>query len=254
MIEATSLSFSYKKKGPKTLDDISFVLKEGDVSVLLGPNGAGKSTLISLLTGFNKPHSGEIKIEETPLGEMKFSQKSKLIGYVPQSLEFGDLSVFDTILLGRLPYFYASPCYRDKKATEDVIEKLGLGSFKDRNVNELSGGEKQLVGIAMALVKKPKILILDEPSSNLDLANELSLLRLVKKAAKEEGVAVLVSMHDLNQALLLGDHFLFLKKGRLISDVALDDIDGETLSDIYGVNIELKKDDGRINAYIKENL
>lgn len=254
MIEIANLSYQYKRRNSKALDDVSFSLLEGGIYILLGPNGAGKSTLISLLTGNRKIQEGNIKINDKSLTELKFIEKSKMVGYVPQYLEFGDLSVYETVMLGRLPYFYFAPCNGDKEAVSITLDKLGLSSFKERNVNELSGGEKQLVGIAMALVKKPQVLILDEPTSSLDLANQIALLRLIKQVALENKVTVLISMHDLNEALLVGERFLLLKEGKLLGEYPLEEMKGETLSTLYNVDIELHKDNGHLVASIKENI
>lgn len=254
MIRISDLSYTYRKGIKKALDGVSFELKEGEICLLLGPNGAGKTTLISLLTNSRRIQEGKIEIDGKTLVEMDFTTKNKLIGYVPQSVEFGDLTVYQTVLMGRLPYFHFSPCKGDKEAAMNVINQLSLTPFIDRNVNELSGGEKQLVAIAVALVKKPKILILDEPISNLDLANEIALLRLVKKAAKENGATVLLSMHDLNQALLIGEHFLLLKEGKLMGDCQISELSGELLSCIYGVDLEIIENEGHLSTSLKENV
>lgn len=254
MIRINEVSYCYPRSERKALDKLSFTLQDNEICVLLGPNGAGKTTLISLLTSSRKIQEGNIEIDGQSLSDMHFTTKNKLIGYVPQSVEFGDLSVYQTVLLGRLPYFHFSPCKGDKEAAMEVIERLSLTPFIDRNVNELSGGEKQLVAIAVALVKKPRILILDEPTSNLDLANEISLLRIVKKAAKEDNATVLLSMHDLNQALLVGEHFLLLKEGKLMGDCRLEEMKGDLLSSIYGVDLQIIDNNGRLSTSLKENI
>lgn len=254
MLEAKGISYAYKKHSPLAVNHVSFALEKGHVNVLLGPNGAGKSTLIGLLTGNLKPQEGFIEIDGEALNNLKLTNKSRLIGYVPQHLEFGDLSVFDTILLGRIPYFHLSPCHRDREAVIDIMEKLGISSFASRLVNELSGGEKQLVGIAMALVRKPKVLILDEPTSNLDLANQIAILRLIKKAALDNEVAVLISMHDLNQATLVGDRFLIMQKGELLASLSKEDLNEEIISKAYGINVKISKLDDSINIQVKEQI
>lgn len=254
MIKVSALSYSYRKKGPLALKEVSFSMQEGEIYILLGPNGAGKSTLISLLTNTKKIQKGNIEISDKSLTDMKFIERNRLIGYVPQTLEFADLSVYETILLGRLPYFYFSPCKGDKEAVLSTLDNLGLSSFSSRNVNELSGGEKQLVAIAQALVKKPKILILDEPTSNLDLANQVALLRLIKRIAKENKVTVLISMHDLNEALLVGEHFLLIKEGNLLGEYSLENLKEETLSTLFGISIKLNNENGQLSASIKENI
>lgn len=252
-MEIRNLSYRYKKNGVRAVDNVSFGLSKGEIAVLLGPNGAGKSTLISLIAGFIKPEEGSIVIEDKDLTDMKAAERSRKIGYVPQSLSFGSLSVYDTVLLGRLPYFHFAPCHKDREAVLETMERLGLLPFKDKNVNELSGGERQLVAIASALVKKPSLLILDEPTSNLDLANQAKLLRIVKEAAKNE-VAVLLSVHDLQEAFLVGDKFLLMKEGKLMKETKNEEITAEDLSLAYGIEVGIAVHNGHRHAFIKEKI
>lgn len=254
MIRASELTFSYSKRKRKILDGFSLEIKEGEIFALLGPNGVGKSTAISLLSGARKPNSGCIEIDGININEIKLSEKTKYIGIVEQNPEFDNLSIYDSILLGRLANFMLSPCKHDRYAANTIIQTLGLEDIATHPVNELSGGERQLVAIGRALVKEPKFLLLDEPTSNLDLANKLSILRLIKKAAKENGVSILICLHDLNEAIEIADRFAFIKDGKCVTCSNKYALSEELISDIYGVKVSLVNNDGQIHLFIKEDI
>lgn len=234
MIELRNVSASYRKKGPKVIRDISFTLEQGKVGVLLGPNGAGKSTLIRCVLGLLR-YEGEILLDGTPCSSMSVHERSKKIAYVPQSLSFAPATVYDAVMVGRLPHFGLTPSEEDKLAVMKAIIDMGLEGVAMRNVLELSGGERQKVAIARALAQEANILILDEPTSNLDIAAETNISKMVKFLAKERGFTVLLSMHDLNLALSIGDRFLFLKEGTLYGSGGIEAVDEETIANVFGI-------------------
>lgn len=215
MISIRNLCAKYNKKGKNILKGISFNLERGKVMVLVGPNGAGKSTIIKSIIGIIKNTSGEIIFDDIDISKINNKRKSQLIAYVPQNIDYGSLCVYDTILLGRLPFFTIDAKEEDYQKVNEVIEEFKLTSFINKNVNELSGGEKQKVAIARAIVQDPQLLIFDEPTSNLDIANSLEFLKIIKKLAKEKNIAVLIAIHDLNLALNVGDEFIFIKDGKI---------------------------------------
>ena len=150
----------------------------------------------------------------------------------------------DSILLGRLPYFYSFPCKYDKEETFKVMEELHILPLKDRPADSLSGGEKQMVAIARALVSNPKLLILDEPTANLDLKHQVLILKLLKKIAKERKLTILLSLHDLSEASFLGDTLFWLKEGKLLYQGDSSSITEERIFETYGVKASLiQKDD-----------
>ncbi|MDO5329872.1 MAG: ABC transporter ATP-binding protein [Bacillota bacterium] len=254
MIEINSLDFSYSKKGRKVLDGFSLNIAPGEILALLGPNGIGKSTAISLISGLRKAKSGTVVIDGVPINEMKPSERAKKIGYVAQAPEFPDLSVYDSILLGRLPNFTFSPCKYDKAATEEIIDSIGLRELASSNVNEISGGERQLAAIGRALVNDPPFLILDEPTSNLDMANQFRVLSLIKRLSKERNTAVLVSLHDLNEALLIADKFAFMQEGKIAFVADYESLNEKMISSTYGVDVTISSIEGKKHILIKENL
>lgn len=142
-------------------------------------------------------------------------ERAGRIAYVPQNIQFGDLSVFDSVLMGRVSHFGLRASRADYAAAERVLAEMGLEGYAHRSVAQLSGGERQKVAIARALAQEPSLLVFDEPTGNLDIANEQLIIREAKKLAHERGISVLSSLHGLNQALSFGDRFFLMKEGRI---------------------------------------
>jgi len=230
---------------------VNFSLERGEIGVLLGKNGCGKSTLFKLLVGILKPLSGEILFDEENLFAMKKNKRARKIAYVSQNIKFGDLSVYDSILSGRSSLFGFSAKKQDYEVTEKIIRMLNLDDFSKRNVNQLSGGEKQKVAIARALVQKPELLVFDEPTANLDIGNEQSILDDIKKIAKENNIGVLLSLHVPTIASFFGDKFFLMKNHEVKYSGGQEIISPETLSDVYDANVEIEKINNRKFIYIK---
>ncbi|MDC7954769.1 ABC transporter ATP-binding protein, partial [Fusobacterium simiae] len=204
-LEIKNLSFSYKNK--EILNNISFEVYSGTLLSILGANGAGKTTLIKCINGILKFKKGEVLIDEKNFNNKSLKEKSKIMSYVPQitsSFDI-DLTVFDTVLLGRVPHKTFKFSEWDKQIALNNIKKLDLEKYLFSYVGELSGGEKQRVLIARALTQEPKILILDEPISNLDLKFQLETMKILKNLAKEENLIVTTILHDLNFAISYSD-------------------------------------------------
>ena len=235
MIEVSHLSTAYTKKSPEVLHDVSFTMNEGEITVLLGPNGAGKSTLIQCLLGQMKRAQGEIRFKGKPLAGMKSAERARSFAYVPQSPRFAPATVYDAVMLGRLPYFAFAPTKEDQDVVEEVLSDMSLADLAMRNVMELSGGEKQRVAIARALAQRSEALLFDEPTSNLDIAAETMIAGMVKTLAKEKGLTVLLSMHDINLALSVGDRFLFLKEGRAVSFGDKESVTEKVIANVFGI-------------------
>ncbi len=241
-MEISNLRFAYSPKRPLVLDGVSLHLEKGEIGILLGPNGAGKSTLFKAVLGLIKPQEGDVKVHGVNIKENSRREWSKKVGYVPQGHEMPPLSVYETVLLGRMPYFGLAPRKEDEKAVFEVLEELGLTSLANRNAQALSGGEKQKVAIARALVGNPEVLIFDEPTSNLDIANEMLILKIAKNIAKTKGIAVFAAVHDLNLALKFGDKYFFLKEGKVVKEGTKDVIDEATIEMVFGVPCHLLQD------------
>ena len=244
MINISHLSVAYRRKDAPVLKDINLDVKPGEIVILLGPNGAGKSTLLQSVLGNLKPQQGEITIANTPNAKLKTSERARLLAYVPQHFSFAPSSVYDAIMVGRIPYFGFSPREEDHKIVRDVIQEMSLEELALRNVLELSGGERQRVAIARAIAQQTKILILDEPTSNLDISAETKASAMVATMAKEKGLTVLMSMHDINLALTLGDRFAFLRDGKLIACLKREEVGTGIIADVFGIKVKAIPNNG----------
>ncbi len=234
-----NLRFCYKSN--KILDDISFVLKRGDVVAILGVNGAGKSTLLKTISKTIKPKKGTIYLGKEDLHKLNFEELGKKIGYVNQKSEGGYLSVFDTLLLGRKIYFRNSPKKEDLKKVEDILEILDLKKKAFTPTNELSGGELQKVVIARALIQESEVLLLDEPTNNLDIKNQVEILKLIKSYSREKGILSILVMHDINLALRFCDKFIFMKNGKIEAEGNKSIITPSLIKDIYQIEVDICK-------------
>lgn len=244
MIDIEHLSFRYSRKSPYVLKDISFSLNDGEIGIILGKNGTGKSTLFRTILGICKAESGTISFDGENLLKMTATERAKRIAYVPQHIHFGALSVFDSILSGRVAGFGFKASETDVEVVEQIIEEMDLKELAFRNAEELSGGEKQKVAIARALAQQPKMLIFDEPTGNLDIANEELIIEEARKVAKSRNIAILSSLHDLNQAMHFGDRFFFLKDG-IIKYSGTDVIfESAIIRDVFDINSKIIEFEG----------
>lgn len=243
MIEVKNISFAYGKN--EVLRDISFCTKSGECVGILGNNGAGKSTLVTCLNNIQTPRTGSVYIDKQDVLKMSRLETARRISYVAQKNEMSQMAVFDSVLLGRKPYIKWAVGQEDIDICEAVIGQLGLSKFKLRYVSELSGGELQKVMLARALVQQPKLLLLDEPTSNLDPKNQYEMLALVRSLAKEREISVLMVLHDLNLALRYCDRFLFLKDGAVYKYGDASIITRETMEAVYGIASTITEVDGR---------
>ena len=244
MIDVQSVCTRYHRKGDEVLHGVSFQLEQGQIGVLMGPNGAGKSTLIRCLLGA-LPYQGKILLDGKDLALLKPKHRASLVAYVPQRLMFSSSSVFDSVMIGRLPSFMFTPSKEDETIVWECLEELGIKELAHRNVHELSGGEKQKVAIARALAQKSKILILDEPTSNLDISAEQNVVHIVKNLAKKFGFTVLLSAHDLNIALSSGDRFVFLSEGKVAYEGGEEVMNEKSIKDVFGIDSKRIEVDGQ---------
>lgn len=245
MLELENVVFRYSRRAEPVLRGVSFTLNDGEIGILLGKNGAGKTTLFQCILGLAAPESGSIRFDGGDLLKMPRRERAKLVAYVPQHIHFGALSVFDSILLGRVSRFGMQPGREDIEAAENILAEMHLEPLADRSAEELSGGEKQKIAIARALAQEPKMLVFDEPTGNLDIANEELIIEEAKKVARSRNIAILSSLHDLNQALYFGDRFFFLKDGRVKYSGGQDMICPEIIKDIFDINSKIIEHDGK---------
>jgi iron complex transport system ATP-binding protein len=243
MIEVRNISFSYT--GNDVLRNISFSVQPGECVGILGNNGSGKSTLVTCLNKILTPKTGEVYIDGQNILKMRRLETARRISYVAQKNELSQITVFDSVLLGRRPYIKWTISQEDIDLCDAMIEQVGLSPFKLRYINELSGGELQKVILARALVQQPKLLLLDEPTSNLDPKNQYEMLELVRRLAHERSISVLIVIHDLSLALRYCHKFLFLKNGNVYRYGDESIITEETIMAVYGIASAITTVNGR---------
>ena len=246
MLAIENLHFRYSRRGPLVLNGVDLELKDGEIGILLGKNGSGKTTLFKTILGIQRPESGSIRFDGEDLLKMNRRERARRIAYVPQAIHFGALSVYDTVLMGRVSYFGYKAGREDEDAVEAILRDMKLEDYAARNVEELSGGERQKIAIARALAQEPRLLVFDEPTGNLDIANEQLILAEARRVAREKNIGILTSLHDLNQALELGDRFFFMKNGQIRhaggAEIVTEDVIFETFdAEVRIVEIEGKK-------------
>ena len=245
MLNVENVTFRYSRFSRPVLNGVNLRLKPGEIGILLGKNGSGKTTLFKNILGIHKPDSGRILFEGENLLNMSRKERARRIAYVPQDIHFGALTVFDSIMLGRISYFGLKSGDDDYKAVEKILMDMHLEEFAFRMVDELSGGERQKIAIARAMAQEPKLMVFDEPTGNLDIANEQLIIEEARKLAKEKNIAILSSLHDLNQALTFGDKFFFLKNGVVTYAGSREIITPEVIQDTFDVNVRIREIDGQ---------
>lgn len=245
MLEVKNLSFAYKKDH-NILSDISLSVEQGEVLSILGPNGTGKTTFIKCLNRIIEPQCGEVLFDGTNLSQMKQLDIAKMMAYVPQyTNRVFPVKVVDAVLMGRLPYAKRSYSEADKEIAFVMLRKLDLEQCAFRTVNELSGGERQRVFIAAAMARQPHMIILDEPTSSLDVKNQLLILKTISDLAKQEKLAIIMTIHDLNLASMFSDKILMLKDSRIFAYGSTQAVlNKENIDVMYGVQTSVTVEDG----------
>ena len=218
------------------LNDVSFSISSGEMIAFLGKNGAGKTTLLRIIPSFLTPLSGDILVDEVSVRSMSLHDKAKAIAYIPQFSQTAfAYTVKESVLMGRSPYIsmFSRPSKQDEKRAFEILDELGILDLAGRPTNEISGGERQLVLIARALMQDAKLLILDEPTSFLDYSNQLLVLEKTMELTRK-GYACLYSTHNPDLALAYSTRVLAMDKGRIAFSVKPAELEGsDALSSIY---------------------
>ncbi|MFA7109333.1 MAG: ABC transporter ATP-binding protein [Sphaerochaetaceae bacterium] len=239
-VEVKNLSFKYAER--PILENISFKAEQGQITSLLGANGAGKSTLFKCILGLFKHYKGDIIIEDKKLKNLNQHELSRMIAYVPQSsYPSFNYSVFEMVLMGTSSSSLAwqSPGLTQKKVVEEALKDLGIYYLKDREYQNLSGGERQLVLIARAIAQNTKVLILDEITANLDYGNQLEVLEKVKNLAIK-GLTVILSTHNPEQAFMFSDRIVALQDKKILANGDPKIImDSALIKKMYKVDVEM---------------
>jgi len=238
ILELKNIEFAYN--GFPVLRGIEFGVREGELVSILGVNGAGKSTLLKCINGILKPQKGEIFIDHINIKRASRTEIAKALAYVPQRSEQSFITVFDAVLLGRKPYIKWDITKNDIEITEKVLSILELKKLSLRYINELSGGEFQKVVIARALVQQPKVILLDEPTDNLDPKNQFEVMDIIKEISKKKGIASVIVMHNVNLAVRLSDRFILLKEGKVFAEGGLEIITKDNIEKVYGIPVTVE--------------
>ena len=247
ILSLENIHFRYYPDDPNVLSNLSLEIPAGKVTAILGPNGTGKTTLLHILLGLLKPLNGVVKVSGKSHKEYSRRELSQMIGLVPQfeSVPF-NFSVFEFVLLGRSPYLkpLQLPGSEDVRITEEALLAAGIDHLRNKPVNEISGGERQLVHISRVLTQQTQILLLDEPTAHLDLENQNRILSLLKQMSSLGNTAVLTT-HDPNAAIFAADYFVLMNRGKIAAQGNLDTvITAENLSMIYRTPIRVEQTNG----------
>lgn len=228
LLEIKNLSFNYPGStlSKRVLNDISFNVKKGEFVSILGPNGSGKTTLLKILAKLLTPTQGILSLNGIDYTEFKSKDFFKIIGYVPQKFySIFPYTVFEIVLMGRTPYFgaYGFESDQDIYKVNTVLKLLELEELAHKSINEISGGELQKVIIARALAQNAEILLLDEPSTHLDLKHQLAIFNHLKKI-NTAGKTIISVSHDINLSALYSDRIIFLKEGSILEDGSISEV------------------------------
>ena len=238
-ITLNNVSYRYKKHISDTIKDISFNVENGEILTILGPNGSGKSTTIKCIIGALK-YSGNIFINVENIEKLSRKERSKRICYLPQDTkELCDLSVFDVVLMGKLDSFRIAPSQEIINDVERIINEFHLSKLVNKKYSELSGGERRIVNIAQVLARGGDVLILDEPTANLDIANELEVLELIYSYTKKKKIATIMVLHAINMASRFSDSIVVIKDSKVLKYGTPDSVIGkQTILEAYDVVVD----------------
>lgn len=235
MLEIKDLRFHYPG-GPDILKSVSFQLEKGKFLAVLGNNGAGKSTMLKCFNKIIFPDSGSVCMNQEEILNMPAKEIGKRIAFVAQTVPNTQMTVHDMVMLGRRPYMRWGFTDEDHEIVHEAMERLQLLSMRGRFLNELSGGERQKVMLARALAQQPKLLLLDEPTSSLDLKNQYQVLEIVRDICKKGEITAIIVIHDLNLALRFCDRFLLMQDGGVYRFGGYEVLDRKAINDVYGID------------------
>ncbi len=244
---AISLSGVTAGYGTRTvLNGVDFELEEGGMAALLGPNGAGKSTLFRVITGLLTPRAGTVRLFGRELESFSAAERAGLVGVVPQEMEVPmPFSVEAFVMMGRTARIsrWAGASRADHEAVERAMAQTDVTDLRNRSITELSGGERQRAVVAMALAQEPRLILLDEATSHLDINHRLDIMRIVERLNREQGVTVLLTSHDLNLAASFCPCILLMDHGRLVAQGSPEEVLTEArLREVYHCDIRVRRD------------
>lgn len=234
IINVDGISFSYGDVG--IIDDLGLMAGKGDMVSILGPNGVGKTTFLKCINRICRPSCGITEIDGTDITNISRTEMAKKIGYVPQISDTTPSRVFDAVLLGRKPYMGYSVSESDIQLTGRVIDLLGLSKLSEKRMDQISGGERQMVQIARAIVQHPRVILLDEPTNNLDPKNQHIVMKTVSQLVKRYEMCSIMTNHDINLSLRYCNKFVLMKKGRVYAAGGASIVTPDSIKDIYDID------------------
>lgn len=243
-VEIENMSYSYDRK-TKVLHDVSLNIDGPGLYCIIGPNGVGKSTLVKCINKILEPTEGEVTIDGKSTKEMRYKEISKIIGYVPAvSQDCFSMSVVDTIMVGRFNHRKWGSTKKDLEIVYKAMKLLHLEKLAMRRDNELSAGQRQRVSIARGIVQEPKILILDEPTANLDVKYQVYVTELLRAFSEKEKIAVIMISHDLNIAAKFAHKIIMMVEPGTIHKVGSPEevITEEDIRRVYGIECKIIKE------------
>lgn len=244
MISCKNLKVGYEEK--VIIENLSLSINKGEVVSIIGPNGCGKSTLLKTLSRIIKPMSGGIYIQNESIKSLKSKHISQKVCLLSQHNDApGDLTVEELVYFGRIPHkkWYESKTKSDEEIVNWAIENTGLKRYKNTPINSLSGGERQRAYIAQALCQKPNILLLDEPTTYLDISYQLEVMELVREINEKFNITIVMVLHELNQASKYSDRLVIMKDGEIVSDGCPKEvINKETIKQVYKIECDIDND------------
>ena len=244
-ITAECISYSY---GEETVfSDVSLKFEKPELVCILGPNGVGKTTLVKCFTKILKVADGKVMVNGLDIKDYGLLDLAKIMAFVPNSSSsVFSMTVSEAVMMGRHPHAGWVTSDRDMDVVDQMMHTLELQDFAERDIRELSAGQFQRVAIARGLVQEPKILIMDEPTSNLDVRNQMDVMKFLKDYAKKTETMVLMVSHDLNITASFADRIILMAEGGVYADgTAYDVLTGDNIRDVYKVESKIIDDDGR---------
>lgn len=261
IIKVEKLHFKYEKYD--VLKGIDIEINNYKMIGVIGANGCGKTTFLKNVSGYFKPTQGSISVYDKNITLLPSKERAKYIGYVPQEMTHNfNFSCFDIVMMGRIPYLgrFQKESMKDKEIVKDCMYLTDTWDYRDKSINELSGGQRQRVYIARALAQKPKIMLLDEPVSHLDIKYQIDILTLLRDFTID-GILVIVVLHDINLASEFCDEIYMMKDGKIISSGAPNTvITPQNIAETFGINVDIMENPITSTPYIipsvkrKENL
>lgn len=243
-MEIENIEFSYGNH--KVLDNISFKVMEGGITTIIGANGCGKSTLFNVMTKNLKPQKGRVILNGMDIAGIPLKSFAKQVAIVHQyNTAPSDITVEKLISYGRIAYGGLKRNHdEDEKCIKFAMEVTGVSEFSQKQISALSGGQRQRVWIAVALAQNTKILLLDEPTTYLDIRYQIEILRLIKRLNVEYGITIVMVLHDINQSIAYSDCILAMKNGKIIAEGNPKNVISEDLlKKLYGIELKIEQTD-----------